>query len=196
MNQKIGIFGGTFDPIHYGHLITAQYVLEKRKLDKIIFIPCYISPHKTNQNISNPVHRLNMLKLAIEKIPYFELNDYEIRKGNISYTYDTILELRKTYNYIELIIGYDNLIVFDKWHKPDEILDLVKLIVMKRTVDKEPGTKNKYFEKAIILDTPTIEISSTEIRDRVKKNMPIDFLVPEKVKSYIHEHKLYIEKKT
>ncbi|MEJ5350042.1 MAG: nicotinate-nucleotide adenylyltransferase [Melioribacteraceae bacterium] len=193
MNQKIGIFGGTFDPIHYGHLITTQYVLEKRKLDKIIFIPCYISPHKTNQNISNPVHRLNMLKLAIEKIPYFELNDYEIRKGNISYTYNTILELRKTYNYIELIIGYDNLIVFDKWHKPDEILDLVKLIVMKRTIDKEPETKNKYFEKAIILDTPTIEISSTDIRDRVKKNMPIDFLVPEKVKSYIHEHKLYLQ---
>lgn len=193
MNQKIGIFGGTFDPIHYGHLITTQYVLEKRKLDKIIFIPCYISPHKTNQNISNPVHRLNMLKLAIEKIPYFELNDYEIRKGNISYTYDTILELRKTYNYIELIIGYDNLIVFDKWHRPDEILDLVKLIVMKRTIDKEPETKNKYFEKAIILDTPTIEISSTDIRDRVKKNLPIDFLVPEKVKAYIHEHKLYLQ---
>lgn len=192
MNEKIGIFGGTFDPVHIGHLITTQYVLEQRKLDKIIFIPCYISPHKTNQNALNPVHRLNMLKLAVENISQFEINDFEIRKGGISYTYDTILELKKTYNYIELIIGYDNLVVFDKWHKPDEILDLAKLIVMKRTIDKEPETKNKYFEKAIILDTPTIEISSTDIRQRVKNNLPIDFLVPAKVKEYIIQHKLYL----
>jgi len=189
--EKIGIFGGTFDPIHIGHLITTQFVLEQRKLDKIIFIPCYISPHKTNQNSSNPVHRLNMLRLAIEGIPYFELSDYEIRKGNISYTYDTILELKKTYHHIELIIGYDNLIVFDKWHKPDEILDLAKLIVMKRIIDKDAEVKNKYFEKAIILNTPTIEISSTEIRERVKKKLPIDFLVPKKVKEYIIQNKLY-----
>ncbi|MDH7604044.1 MAG: nicotinate-nucleotide adenylyltransferase [Melioribacter sp.] len=189
--EKIGIFGGTFDPVHIGHLITTQFVLEQRKLDKIIFIPCYISPHKTNQNSSNPVHRLNMLRLAIEGIPYFELSDYEIRKGNISYTYDTILELKKTYHYIELIIGYDNLIVFDKWHKPDEILDLTKLIVMKRIIDKDTEVKNKYFERAIILNTPTIEISSTEIRERVKNKLPIDFLVPKKVKEYIIQNKLY-----
>lgn len=191
MNERVGIFGGTFDPIHLGHLITTQYVLEQRKLDKIIFIPCYISPHKTNQNSSNPVHRLNMLRLAIEGIPYFELSDYEIRKGNISYTYDTILELKKTYHYIELIIGYDNLIVFDKWNKPDEILDLAKLVVMKRIIDKDAEIKNKYFEKAIILNTPTIEISSTDIRERVKNKLPIDFLVPKKVKEYIIQNKLY-----
>lgn len=191
MNERVGIFGGTFDPIHLGHLITTQYVLEQRKLDKIIFIPCYISPHKTNQNSSNPVHRLNMLRLAIEGIPYFELSDYEIRKGNISYTYDTILELKKTYHYIELIIGYDNLIVFDKWNKPDEILDLAKLVVMKRIIDKDAEIKNKYFDKAIILNTPTIEISSTDIRERVKNKLPIDFLVPKKVKEYIIQNKLY-----
>lgn len=193
MNEKIGIFGGTFDPIHVGHLITTQYVLEQRKLDKIIFIPCYISPHKTDQNATNPVHRLNMLRLAIEGISYFDISDFEIRKGNISYTYDTILELKKTYNYIELIIGYDNLIVFDKWHKPDEILDLVKLVVMKRVIDKEIETKNKFFEKAIILDTPTIEISSTNIRERVKNKLPISFLVPKKVEEYIIKNNLYID---
>lgn len=191
MDKRIGIFGGTFDPIHIGHLITTQFVFEQRKLDKIIFIPCFISPHKTNQNSSNPVHRLNMLTLAIENIPYFEINDYEIRKGTISYTYDTIVELKKSYNYIELIIGYDNLIVFDKWHKPDEILDLAKLVVMKRSIDKDVEQKNKYFDKAIILNTPTIEISSTDIRERVKNNLSIDFLVPPKVKEYIMKNKLY-----
>ncbi len=193
MINKIGIFGGTFDPIHIGHLITTQFVYEQRKLDKIIFIPCFISPHKTQINSSHPVHRLNMLRLAIENIPYFEMNDFEIRKGNISYTYDTILELKKTYSYIELIIGYDNLIVFDKWYKPDEILSLVKLIVMKRSIDKEVEIKHKYFEKAIILNTPTIEISSTDIRDRVKNNIAIDFLVPQKVKEYIIKNKLYLK---
>ncbi|MGK9475990.1 nicotinate-nucleotide adenylyltransferase [Melioribacter sp. OK-6-Me] len=191
MSQKIGIFGGTFDPIHVGHLITTQYVLEKRKLDKIIFVPCYISPHKTDKNLSNPIHRLNMLRLAIEDIPYFDLSDYEIRKGTISYTYDTIVELRKVYSNIELIIGYDNLIVFDKWHKPEKIVELSKLIVMKRVIDKEVETKNKYFEYATILDTPTIEISSSELRERIKNNLPISFMVPHKVEEYIWKNNLY-----
>ncbi|MGK9368958.1 nicotinate-nucleotide adenylyltransferase [Melioribacter sp. Ez-97] len=193
MSQKVGVFGGTFDPIHIGHLITTQYVLEKRKLDKIIFVPCYISPHKTDKNSSNPIHRLNMLRLAIEDIPYFDLTDYEIRKGNISYTYDTIVELRKTYNNIELIIGYDNLVVFDKWHKPDKIVELAKLVVMKRVIDKESGTKNKYFENAIILDTPTIEISSSELRERIKNNLPVSFMAPPKVEEYIRKNNLYRE---
>lgn len=193
MSQKVGVFGGTFDPIHIGHLITTQYVLEKRKLDKIIFVPCYISPHKTDKNSSNPIHRLNMLRLAIEDIPYFDLTDYEIRKGNISYTYDTIVELRKTYNNIELIIGYDNLVVFDKWHKPDKIVELAKLVVMKRVIDKESGTKNKYFENAIILDTPTIEISSSELRERIKNNLPVSFMAPPKVEEYIRKINLYRE---
>ncbi|AFN75676.1 nicotinate (nicotinamide) nucleotide adenylyltransferase [Melioribacter roseus P3M-2] len=193
MSLKVGIFGGTFDPIHIGHLITTQYVLEKRKLDKIIFVPCHISPHKTDKNSSNPIHRLNMLRLAIEDIPYFDLTDYEIRKGNISYTYDTIVELRKTYANIELIIGYDNLVVFDKWHNPDKIVELAKLVVMKRVIDKETGTKNKYFENAIILDTPTIEISSSELRERIKNNLPVSFMVPPKVEEYIRKINLYRE---
>lgn len=191
MKQKVGIFGGTFDPIHIGHIITTRFVLEQRGLDKIIFIPCYISPLKTSRQSSSPEHRLNMLKLALEELPQFDYSDFEINKGNTSYTYDTLIEMKKYFEEIELIIGYDNLIIFDEWHKPNEIFDIAKVLVMKRPVDKVNKKTNKFYDKAIILDTPCIEISSTDIRNRIKNNLPIDFLVPYKAKKYIFENGLY-----
>jgi nicotinate-nucleotide adenylyltransferase len=167
--MAVGIYGGTFDPVHVGHIITAQRVLEKRKLDKIIFIPAYISPLKTDKKYAPPEHRLNMLKLGLEETDNFITSDIELKRKNISYTIDTLKELKKTYDEIELIIGYDNLLVFHKWHKPDEILELCKLVVLHRKV----------------------EISSTEIRERIENNLPIDFLVPLKVKEYIYNNGLY-----
>lgn len=189
--MAVGIFGGTFDPVHTGHLITAQSVLEKRNLEKIIFIPAYISPHKKDKENTASKHRLRMLEIATEQNDKFVVCDYELKKKIISYTIDTIRELKKDYNNIELIIGYDNLITFHKWHKPDEIIKLCKLVVMHRLTDKNEEEKNKYFDKAVILDTPTIEISSTDIRERVKKGLPIDYLVPLQVKEYIYKNGLY-----
>lgn len=191
MNKKVGILGGTFDPIHIGHLINTQFVLEKRGLDKIIFIPCNISPLKQDITNSSPDHRLAMLKLAIGHHPKYEYSNYELSKGEISYTYDTLCEMKKYYSNLELIIGYDNLVVFDKWHKPDEIFELADVIVMKRVGDEKKIINHKYFNKAIILDTPTIEISSTDIRNRVKNNLSIDYLVPQQVKEYILDNGLY-----
>jgi len=187
----IGIFGGTFDPIHHGHLITAQDVLLKRKLDKVIFIPCFVSPHKINVEYSSPEHRLNMVKAAIDGIPYFEVSDFEINKGDVSYTYNTLLEFSKDYKKIELIIGFDNLLKFDSWHNPDEILKLAELIVLKRHSDMGTKDFHKYYGAATYVDSPTIDISGTEIRDRIKKDLPIDFLVPQKIKEYILTNNLY-----
>ena len=189
--KPVGILGGSFDPIHLGHLITSYDVLEKRNLEKIIFVPCHISPHKTDQKPTDDIHRLNMVNLAIEKYPYFESSDFEISKGDVSYTYNTLAELKKTYDKLELIIGFDNLIVFDRWFRPDDIFDLAKVIVMKREIDSVPVTHNKYFETAVLLETTLIDISSTEIRERVKNNESIDYLVPSKVKEYISKHGLY-----
>ncbi len=189
--KPVGILGGSFDPIHLGHLITSYDVLEKRNLEKIIFVPCHISPHKTDQKPTEDNHRLNMVKLAIEQYPYFESSDYEIRKGEVSYTYNTLVELKKSYDQIELIIGFDNLIVFDKWFRPDDILQLATVVVMKREIDNVPVKHNKYFDSVILLETTLIDISSTEIRERVKNNEPIDYLVPSKVKEYISKHGLY-----
>lgn len=191
--KTVGIYGGTFDPIHLGHLITAQSVLEIRKLDKLIFIPSFISPHKIDRVSSSPQHRLNMLKLAIKGISYFDFTSLEIKRGNISYTIDTISALKSKHKNIELIIGYDNLISFDTWKDPDKILGLVQLVVLRRKVKEEAIKKNKYFDKAIFIDTPLIEIYGTDIRTRVRNDKNIDFLVPQKVMAYIYKHKLYKE---
>ncbi len=191
--SRIGVFGGTFDPIHMGHLITAQSVREIRKLDKIIFIPAYISPHKTSAEPSATLHRLNMIKIAIEDVPFFECSEMEIKKGGVSYTVDTLRELKNEYDEIEFIIGYDNIFTFHKWKDPDEILKLAKIIVLKRKSSQPPPFKDKYYHQAIFVQTRGIEISSTDIRERVKKGLPIHFLVPQKVKEYIFRNNLYKE---
>lgn len=188
----VGIFGGTFDPIHFGHLITAQSILEKRNLSKIIFVPAYISPHKIKYDYSAPEHRFKMTELAIRKHPFFEISDYEISRDDISYTYNTLIEFSKYYKSIELIIGFDNLISFDIWHKPEEIIKLAELVVLKRTYDKGIKETHKFFADAQFVDTPTIEISATQIRERVLKKLPIDYYVPHLVKKYIEQHQLYI----
>jgi nicotinate-nucleotide adenylyltransferase len=190
---KIGIFGGTFDPVHNGHLITALNVASIRNLDKILFIPCFISPHKTEQRASSAPHRMEMLKLAIQANEKFSLSDYEIKREGISYTIDTINYLKKSYKNIELIIGYDNFAKFATWKEPDKIIELVKLVVLKRSyndIDSVSG-ENKFFNYAVFVDTPLIDISSTEIREHIRLNLPIDHLVPESVMKYIIDKKLY-----
>lgn len=191
--EKVGIYGGTFDPIHHGHLITAQSVREIRNLDKIIFIPTYISPHKTNIKTSSPEDRLNMLKIAIEGVEFFDVSDFEIKKHDISYTIETLRQLKKYYDEIELIIGYDNIFKFYTWKDPDEIMKLAKVIVLKRKSSQPVEYTDKYVEQAIFVQTRGIEISATDIRYRVHKGLPIHYLVPKEVEKYIYEHKLYTE---
>ncbi len=191
--SKVGILGGTFDPIHLGHLITAQSVKEIRNLDKIIFIPAFISPHKTGIKTAGAEHRLNMVKLAIEDISYYEWSDIEIKAESVSYTVETLKHFNNNLDRLELIIGYDNLIKFDTWKEPDKILKLASLIVMKRNNTEEPKVRDKYFESAIFVDSPVIEISSSGIRERISKSLPVDFLVPPKVNEYIREANLYKE---
>lgn len=187
---KTGILGGTFDPIHYGHLITARSVLETRKMDKIIFIPAAVSPFKIKEKSAHAHHRINMVAAATLYDPLFEYSDIEIRRGDISYTIDTIRELKKKYTDLELIIGTDHLLRFDEWKQPDEILSMVTLVVMKRVTDEEPESA-LYYDRAIITSTPTIEISSTDIRERIKADKPVNYLLPYDVQKYIKDHNLY-----
>jgi nicotinate-nucleotide adenylyltransferase len=191
--SKVGIFGGTFDPVHLGHLITAQSVKEIRELEKIIFIPAFISPHKSDVKISSPEDRLNMIKLATKDIPFFDYSDMEIRVGGVSYTVDTLKELKKQYEKLEFIIGYDNIFSFHTWKDPDEILKLSTIIVLKRKSSHAPPFKDKYYRQAVFIQTRGIEISATDIRERVKLGMPINFLVPSTVMEYIYKQKLYNE---
>jgi nicotinate-nucleotide adenylyltransferase len=191
--SKVGIFGGTFDPIHLGHLITAQSVREIRNLEKIIFIPAFISPHKSDVKTTSAEDRSNMIKLAIDGIPFFDYSDIEIMKGGVSYTIDTLKELKKNYNEVEIIIGYDNIFSFHTWKEPDEIMKLAKIVVLKRKSSHPPQFEDKYYHQAVFVQTRGIEISATDIRERVKNKMPINFLVPPAVMEYIYKHKLYID---
>ena len=189
--NSVGIFGGTLDPIHLGHLITAQFIREVRGLEKIIFVPAFISPFKEDLKSTEAGHRLEMIHLSIDNINYFEVSDFELINKNISYTINTVRFFKKKFENIELIIGLDNLFEFHRWKDPEEILKLAKLLVMKRKTEENLKSKNKFYEEAFFVDTPVIEISSTEIRQRIKKGLPIDFLVTPAVKKYIYGNNLY-----
>jgi len=191
--SRVGIFGGTFDPVHFGHLITAQAVKELRNLDKIIFIPANISPLKEVLPSAAEKHRVKMLQLAIEGVPYFDWSDFEIKKEGVSYTIDTLCEMKKYYEVIELIIGEDNFRTFHLWKSFEKILKLATLLVLRRDIKIDKETGNHILETAVFLETPEIDISSTLIRDRIKKGLPINFLVPQKVLKYIYKLNLYKE---
>ncbi|MEO8399777.1 MAG: nicotinate (nicotinamide) nucleotide adenylyltransferase, partial [Ignavibacteriaceae bacterium] len=127
------------------------------------------------------------------EIPYFDVSDIELKNEKISYTIDTLQKLKKSYEHIELIIGYDNFLLFDKWKNPEKIIDLSTVIVLNRKTLVTRDTYYKFYNKAVMVETPLIEISGTKIRERVNKNLPIDFLVPQKVKEYIYNQNLYKE---
>lgn len=190
---KVGIFGGTFDPVHLGHLITAQSVREIRKLDKIIFIPSYISPHKSDVKTASPKDRLEMIKLSIKGVDFFDYSEIEVNRKGISYTVDTLRELKSFYDEIEFIIGYDNIFQFHNWKEPDEIIKLARIIVLKRKSSYPPPEIDKYYKLAHFVQTRGIEISATDIRERVKNGLPINYLVTDNVKDFIYRNKLYTE---
>ena len=189
--EKIGIFGGTFDPIHLGHLITARSVKEIRNLSQIIFIPANTSPLKQDIKSASPKHRFEMTKLAVEDYNDFSVSDYEINNSDISYSINTIKYFKNLYKNIELIIGYDNFLVFDKWYKWEEILELVNVVVLKRFFENPEQGKMKLAD-FIFVDSPTIQISSTAIRERYSNNLPIDLLVTPKVLNYIKQNNIYM----
>ncbi len=187
--RAIGLFGGTFDPIHIGHLITAQSVLEIRNLSKILFMPAFVSPLKLDYISASSEDRTKMVELAIKDNPNFELDKYEIDKARISFTIDTLKYLKQKYAVIELIIGYDNFLVFDKWKQANEILELAKIVVLKRRVDDY--TQRKTDDRFIFVDNPTIDLNSTEIRERIRNRKNIEFLLPPLVSEYISHNNLY-----
>ena len=180
------IFGGNFNPVHTGHLIQAIEALNLLSLEKILFIPAWKAPLK-EEIISVPFEdRYNMLKLATSNIRYFEVLKLESKRKGISYSYDTIKELLKKEKELCLLIGEDQAINFTEWNEWQKILKIIDVFVLKRS-----KKKRKYLQELKPLNTRIIEISSTEIRNKIKKGDPVDFLIPEKVLSYIKEHNLY-----
>ncbi|MGC8766331.1 MAG: nicotinate-nucleotide adenylyltransferase [Brevinematia bacterium] len=188
--MKIAIFGGTFDPIHIGHLIVAEFSVDFFGLDKVIFVPSKVSPFKVGKScFFSDEDRLKMIELAIEGNPRFEVSDFEIKRDEISYTYITVKHFLNVYkgNELFLIIGGDTFEGFTKWKEYKYILENVKLIVYPRLGYslEIPKEIEVYRNKITFLEVPLIGISSTLIRQRIENAMSIRYLVRENVYEYI-----------
>lgn len=191
--MNIGIFGGAFNPPHIGHLIVLESVLDQLPLDKVLLIPSAQPPNKRDGSLAPAAARLEMTRLAIQGCEGYEVSDLEIRRGGISYTVDTVAALAGLYPSasISLIIGGDNLLEFQTWKSPDEILARADLIVMNRPGFSPRDSRSEYLRKARMLNVPQIGISSTDVRRRVKLGRSIRFLVPPPVEQYILQRGLY-----
>lgn len=200
--KRIGIFGGTFNPVHTAHLIMAETVREQVHLDKILFIPSVNPPHKNPNRLAEAKHRLKMLKLAAEGNEYFEVSDIEIKLGETqkNYTVNTLIALRELYSQKEgsadgvkfyLIIGMDQLISLHTWKDPGKLFFLSEVVVINRPGFLQTQVENEYSRRVIYVPAPNIDISSTEIRHRVRENKSIKYLLPEKAEKYIYENNLY-----
>lgn len=189
--KKICVFGGSFNPIHLGHLILANTVIESLSLDEIIFVPCHIQPLKSNKDFASANHRLEMIRLAIQSNPRFTLSDIEIKRKGRSYTVDTLKFFKKKYDNLYFVIGADNIKEFHRWKDPDTILKLAKLIVVNRGGYDLNIPQRIRGKKIIICSIPQIEISSSMIREKIRSNQSIKYLVPEVVENYIYNHNLY-----
>jgi len=187
--MKIGILGGTFNPIHIGHLILAEEAREKIGLDKIIFVPAYLPPHKDNSDIAKAADRFKMVKLATRGNKYFFASDSEIKRDGRSYTIDTIKEFKKLYPKDELffIIGSDLLKYLDEWKDIGEIIKIIKFIAVTR-----PGYPLEKIPPHIAtVPIRAVDVSGFEIRQAIKNNKSFRYLVPEAVYKYINKRKLY-----
>ncbi|MGB9768448.1 MULTISPECIES: nicotinate-nucleotide adenylyltransferase [Dictyoglomus] len=196
--MKIGILGGTFDPIHYGHLWFAEYAREKFKLDKVFFIPNRVPPHREIP-IATSKQRYEMVLLATLNNPYFEVLPIELEREGVSYMVDTIRDLSTYFSNAELylLLGNDAFRDFLKWKDPYKIVEKVSIIIGSRgeeyyTNDLKDFIKT-FENKIFFLDFPYYPISAKEIRDRVKKGLSIKYLVPENVEEYIIKNSVYCE---
>ncbi len=214
ISKRIGLFGGTFDPIHFGHLRAAQEVLEYFALDKIIFIPSAVPPHKQTGNLTDAEDRLEMIRLAIHNCPQFEVSDVELRRSGHSYTIDTVIDFRKLMpeSILYFIIGTDAFWEITSWKSYKELFSLISFIVMAR-----PGSDHKileYYLKTGIseqyrfsesenacihpenqpvfsISGNFLDISSTQIRALIGQNKSVRFLLPESVENFIRLGKLF-----
>ncbi|RKX79188.1 MAG: nicotinate (nicotinamide) nucleotide adenylyltransferase [Spirochaetes bacterium] len=192
--MRIVIIGGTFNPVHLGHLILAEEVFIKYKYNLVIFIPSNKPAHKETDTSVDASHRLKMLELAITGISWININDCEIKRGGISYSIDTIEELPRWYNFEGkpgFVVGDDLLRGFDSWKEASKLANSVDLIIARRKHTNQ--VEFKYPHK--YLDNPIVEISSSQVRDRIRQKRAYRFFLPEKVYNYIIENKLYMERK-
>lgn len=197
--KKYGIFGGSFNPIHYGHLMICEYIKDEMGLDKVIFIPTGNPPHKDLEVSAKD--RYEMVRLAISPNPDFEISDIETTRVKMSYTVDTIRELKKIYREEKLyfLIGLDSIFQLKTWMKIGDLSKEIEFVVALRPgyINKEEINREIDFlrenfgTKVNLINTPIYEISSTDLRDRIREGKSLRYLIPKKVLDYIEESGFY-----
>lgn len=198
--KKVGILGGTFDPVHTAHLILAETAWQQFQLDTVLIMPSGNPPHKEGREISASSHRIRMLQLAIDDNKHFKLSTVEVERAGKTYTAETLTELCR-YNTdccYYFIVGADSLFQIEQWRQPEIILSHTILLAAVRDHMEEAQTreriaylKEKYGAECYLLQTPNMMISSSLIRDRVSQGESIRYLVPRDVEKYIYQNKLY-----
>lgn len=187
--KRVGLFGGTFDPVHIGHLLMARTAMEQMHLEKVIFIPSCVPPHKKTTPLFSATDRMKMVRRAIRGVPEFELSDFEIVKGGKSYSVDTVRHFQECFPeaILYFILGGDALKTLDSWRDIEVLNQMCSFVSVNRPGYPRGDIKFKYH--AVTMNG--IEMSSTEIRKRILSGKSIQFLVPDNVLKYIVERKLY-----
>jgi nicotinate-nucleotide adenylyltransferase len=198
--RRLGILGGTFDPVHHGHLIMASELRAALSLDSVLLVPNARSPFKPDDSVTSGAHRAAMLKLVVNDTPWLELSTIELDRGDVSYTVDTLsaLSLNRASETLVFLVGADSLIDLHRWREPAEILRLAEIGVASRPgtlVDTESVVEQlpAAAGRITVVTTPLIAISATDIRHRVRTGLPIAFQVPPAVEHYIRDHRLYLD---
>ncbi|MBN1503714.1 MAG: nicotinate-nucleotide adenylyltransferase [Candidatus Eisenbacteria bacterium] len=192
--MRVGLFGGTFDPIHIGHLIAAEEARERAGLDRVIFVPCGIPPHKRPKRVSAGPVRLEMTRLAVRGNPGFEVSEFEVSRDEASFTVETVRHFKSELGgraELFLIVGADSLLEMHAWKNPAELLSETRPIVVSRPGFDLGKVEARLRERALVVDGVSVGVSSTDIRARVASGRSIRYLVPPSVLSYIVENKLY-----
>lgn len=195
--MRLGILGGTFDPIHYGHLFIAEEARVRFALDRVLFIPNAVSPFKSSADVSHQEHRFEMTRQAAEGNQAFEVSRLEIDRPAPSYTVDTLRVLRDKYPRSELffITGADAVADIEEWHEPKEVLRLARIIAVTRPgfslQDLESRLSGSTLARIELLDSVRLDISATDLRARARAGLPIRYLTPDAVVDYLERHHLY-----
>lgn len=203
--MRLGIFGGSFDPVHYGHLLLAEQCRETCRLDRVLFVPAATPPHKIDGLRASPQQRVEMLKLGIAGHECFEVSTIEVDRGGVSYTVDTLSDLRKSEAsdaQLFLLMGAESLSELPTWREPETICNLATIVVARRAGAPpiefqvlsplvSPDRLDEF--QAAQFETPIIELSSTDIRQRVARGNSIRYRTPRAVEKYIESKRLYQE---
>ena len=197
--MRVGVLGGTFDPIHIGHLVAAEEAQVRLALERVVFVPAGLPPHKLHLDVTSTEHRLNMVRLALNDNPLFAISRVDIDRFGASYTVDTLELLRDEYGpeaELYFIMGSDSLAELLTWYKPERLIRLCRIVAMTRPgyrVDLEE--LNRLLPGAIarvqLLDMPLLQISGTDLQRRVRMGLSIKYLVPPAVEDYIRQQGLY-----